>query len=475
MKKLLTEVAARSLDLIISNSTIRNITLRKFERKIYEKFLGNADNCPYGVQKDKLAMVRSMIHSIDRALERGAISVPVRRGLLYSYIGNVLLRGENEQVRQFKEEYGTEPPGFLTISPTKRCNLHCKGCYAGSTSATATTLDFEIFDRIMKEKKELWGSYFTVISGGEPFMYKSRGKDLLDIAEKYPDNFFLVYTNGTLIDEKTAGRLAEVGNVTPAISVEGFEEETDWRRGKGVYEKILKAFKNLREAGVPYGISVTATRKNVDLLINGEIFDYYFNEQGVIYGWIFQYMPIGRSFTLDMMITPQQRLMLYEKAWSLVRNKKMLIADFWNSATASFGCIAAGRKSGYMYIEWNGNVTPCVFVPFSTNNICEIYEKGGNLNTALFSPFMKEIRDWQDNYCLKRQAGEVCNLMRPCPIRDHCAEMYKAVISHHAHPIDENAGDALEDVKYRQGLTYYGEEVERLTKNIWKEEYLAAR
>ena len=43
-----------------------------------------------------------------------------------------------------------------------------------------------------------------------------------------------MYTNGTLIDEKMAQRMAEVGNITPAISVEGFEKKTDERGRRNV-------------------------------------------------------------------------------------------------------------------------------------------------------------------------------------------------------------------------------------------------
>jgi hypothetical protein len=34
-------------------------------------------------------------------------------------------------------------------------------------------------------------------------------------------------------------RLAELGNVMPCIGVEGFEAETDRRRGKGHFQKLL--------------------------------------------------------------------------------------------------------------------------------------------------------------------------------------------------------------------------------------------
>ncbi len=127
------------------------------------------------------------------------------------------------------------------------------------------------------------GGRFITISGGEPFVYKSEGKTLLDIYKKYDDMVFLVYTNGIVINEEVAQRLAESANVTPSISVEGFEEETDQRRGAGTFKKNLRAFEHLREVGVPFGISVTATSKNIDVLLGDEFYDFYFEEQGASY------------------------------------------------------------------------------------------------------------------------------------------------------------------------------------------------
>jgi len=71
------------------------------------------------------------------------------------------------------------------------------------------------FDRILREASDLWGMRFVVISGGEPFMYKSDGKDLLDMVEAHPDMYFLVYTNGTQIDRETAACMGELGNINP--------------------------------------------------------------------------------------------------------------------------------------------------------------------------------------------------------------------------------------------------------------------
>jgi len=153
------------------------------------------------------------------------------------------------------------PPNFITISPTKKCNLRCIGCYAASSPETATTLSWSLLNRVIEDAYSNMGMRFFVISGGEPLMYKSENKTILDLAEKWNDCFFLMYTNGTLINKDTASRMADSGNITPAISVEGYQPETDERRGKGVYQRIIKSKDNLIAYGVPFGMSVTPTKK----------------------------------------------------------------------------------------------------------------------------------------------------------------------------------------------------------------------
>lgn len=130
------------------------------------------------------------------------------------------------------------------------CNLSSPGCYASSSSNTRSSLPYSVVSRIINEKAKLWHSRFTAVSGGEPFLWKEAGKGIIDLAREHEDNFFLIYTNGTLLNRDVARQLANGGNVTPAMSVEDFEDKTDLRLGKGVFKKILDAFNYLREAGV---------------------------------------------------------------------------------------------------------------------------------------------------------------------------------------------------------------------------------
>jgi len=426
---------------------------------------------PPGVLTDQKLFGDAFIKTFDRILAR-RLSEATLRSIAHNLIHGALVQGgEQSAISHFSKQFGMNPPGLLTISPGKTCNLQCTGCYA-SAGPTAEKLDWSTFDRIITEAKTLWGVRFINISGGEPLAYRSEGKGLLDAAEKHPDVFFMFYTNGTLIDEKTAQRIAALGNITPAISVEGWRERTDERRGAGVFDKILAAMEQLRKAGVLFGISLTATRNNAEEILSDKFIDYFFEQQGAFYGWIFQYMPIGRSYTLDLMPTPEQRLWMWKRSWEIVRSRKIFLADFWNHGTVSNGCIAAGRAhgGGYMYIDWNGHVSPCVFVPYSPVNVNDIYAKGGTLNDIWTNPFFADIRGWQESYMQSKG-----NWLAPCLNRDHHGILNQLIAKHEPEPIDESAHAALLDPDYGKGLERYGELYENLSKSIWDEQYLQDR
>jgi MoaA/NifB/PqqE/SkfB family radical SAM enzyme len=471
-KELLIVAFRKLLNTALAHSLIRSVLLKKTDKRLYELFVEvNPLGRPRRVQYDKYLVTRNLVYAVDKALKGKRISPKVRSGLLRVLLGNIFLGG-GDKINAFREKYGWSPPGFLTISPGGSCNLHCENCYAGDLGQDFDKLDFDILDRIVTDKTESWGSFFTVISGGEPFMWKSQGKDILDIAAEHLDNYFLIYTNGTLIDEKKAERMADLGNVSPAISVEGYREETDARRGEGVHERILKAFENLRKVGVPFGVSLTATKDNAELLLSDEFIDFYFNQQGAVYGWIFQYMPIGCKFTLDLLISPEQRLNMFLREQKLIEEDKLFIADFWNSGAISDGCLCAGRSGGYFYIDWHGNIMPCVFTPYSTDNIIDVYKRGETLNDVLQSPFLTAVRKWQKDYGYMAPPDRVGNEITPCPIRDHHSQFYRILKEHNARPINPEAEAALESTEFVEGLTSYGERVARLTDGIWDKEYL---
>ncbi len=247
-------------------------------------------------------------------------------------------------------------PFFLLIDPTERCNYRCKGCWAGNFEPC--DMPYEVFDRLLCEAKEL-GIYFVTISGGEPFLYR----DLFKIMERHPDMTFHFYTNGSLLaDEKFADRFVALGNGLPCFSLEGFEERTDERRGKGAFAKVMKAMDNLRERKHPFGISCTATSQNYKEITSDEFVDTMI-KKGAMLGWYFMYMPIGRDPDFEIMLTPEQRKYMWQRTTKIRNEKPIVFADFWNDGPVTDGCLAGGRR--YVHITADCHVEPCAFVHFN--------------------------------------------------------------------------------------------------------------
>ncbi len=303
------------------------------------------------------------------------------------------------------EKYGCNVPWAILMDPTAACNLHCKGCWAAEYGKSSQ-LSYDDLTRIITQGKEL-GTFMYLYTGGEPTM---RRADLMRICRENPDCIFMSFTNGTLIDDSFADEIGEVGNFFPAFSIEGHEEENDFRRGEGTYAKCTAAMKRLKDRGIPFGASLCYTSKNTDLLSSDEYIDWLI-EQGVKFAWFFTYMPIGNGAVTDLMVSPEQRATMYKKMHEWRKTKAIFALDFWNDGEYVQGCIAGGRH--YFHINSNGDCEPCAFVHYSNVNIKEC-----SVLDALRSPLFMEY---------KKNQPFNNNMLRPCPILDNPGAISKMV------------------------------------------------
>jgi len=398
---------------------------------------------------EKMAKERDpMIVAWKRIFQRANPRVVDR--IINNLIINEFVVGEPKR-QALADEYETVLPKLVVISPTYACNLRCVGCYAG-LYGNKYQLTKEEVEKVIKEANDL-GIYFFIITGGEPFFWKP----LFDILEEFQDSYFLIYTNGTLIDEKAAKKLGELGNATPAISIEGWKEDTDWRRGNGVYEKIHRAWENLTREGVIYGASITATKANHETLLDDKFWD-YLADHGVSYAWIFQYMPVGINPTMDLVPTPEQRLERFRKAEELRTGGKFaFVADFWNHGFLTNGCLAGGAK--YLHINAKGYVEPCVFQHFAVDSIRE-----KSLIEILKSPFFEA---W------KKMIPYSDNLLRPCPIIDNPKVLRAMVRAFNAKPTHDGAEKIITD--FAPALDELSENWKKLADKVWYEEGLSEK
>jgi MoaA/NifB/PqqE/SkfB family radical SAM enzyme len=259
-------------------------------------------------------------------------------------------------------------------------------------------MTYDELDSIIRQGKEL-GTYVYLYSGGEPLVRKA---DLIRLCEAHPDCQFAAFTNGTLIDEAFADELLRVKNFIPAISVEGFEEDTDFRRGAGTFKKLEQAMAILKERRLPFGISCCYTSKNTEMIGSEEYFDQMI-EWGAKFCWFFTYMPVGKDAVPELMVSAEQRKFMYEQVRKFRETKPLFTLDFWNDGEYTEGCIAGGRR--YLHINANGDMEPCAFIHYSDSNIRE-----KTILEALKSPLFMNYHDGQPFNG---------NHLRPCPLLDN--------------------------------------------------------
>ena len=315
---------------------------------------------------------------------------------------------------KYRREYNCNIPWAILLDPTSACNLHCTGCWAAEYG-NKLHLTLEEIDSIIRQGKEL-GVYMYIYTGGEPLMRK---RDLLTLCERHHDCQFLAFTNATLIDWDFAEEMLRVKNFLPAISLEGFEEATDGRRGSGVYQKARRAMEILRAKKLPFGISACYTSQNLDS-ISSEAFIDQLVDWGAKFIWYFHYMPVGNDAVPALLPSPRQREAMYHRIREVRAAKPIFAMDFQNDGEYVGGCIAGGRR--YLHINANGDVDPCVFIHYSNCNIRE-----ASLLDCLRSPIFMAYHDGQPFNS---------NHLRPCPMLENPELLRKMVKDTGAHSTD---------------------------------------
>ncbi len=316
------------------------------QRKAFRDVLNDPDCSMY-------KLIMSVLRDIDN---------DVLKVVFENFFLNASLIGWPRQ-EHYRKELNCNIPWAILVDPTSACNLHCTGCWAAEYG-NKLNLTYEELSDIVRQGKQ-FGTYMYIFSGGEPLVRK---KDILRLCTEHNNCQFLAFTNATLIDEEFAKEMLRVKNFVPAISVEGFEEATDFRRGAGTYQAIMKAMAILKQYKLPFGASCCYTSKNVDSISSEEFIDHLV-ACGAKFAWFFHYMPVGNEAVTDLLPNPEQRELMYRKVREYRSTKPIFTIDFQNDGEYVGGCIAGGRN--YLHINANGDVEPCAFIHYSDSNIRE--------------------------------------------------------------------------------------------------------
>ena len=212
--------------------------------------------------------------------------------------------GGGEAARAFEERTGIKAPRIVAWEITRSCNLACAHCRAAAhCESYPGELSLDECKRVIDDIASITDP-ILILTGGEPLMREDIW-DIIDYAHEkglHP----VIGTNGTLIDDECAARIAQHGIPRVSVSLDfPTAEGQDAFRGKvGAFEDALAGMRNLRAHGVDVQVNTTVTKLNNHLL--DEIHEIAQSEGAAAFH-PFLLVPTGRGEDLvDVELTPDE-------------------------------------------------------------------------------------------------------------------------------------------------------------------------
>ena len=256
--------------------------------------------------------------------------------------------------KKFKQrlKQGLRFPPIVFISVTQRCNLTCKGCWATGVEKPQD-MDPALLDKIIRDCATQ-GVRFLGLLGGEPLLLPW----LPEFMKQHPKAYFQLFTNGRFLTAELAKKLAQAGNVTPLISVEGLGSSYQARRGNNdMYTSALEALDHCSKAGLVTGVATSVSTSNFKDTACPEFIDEMV-ARGAHYVWYYIYRPSGPNPGFEEALTdPQVRDL---RTFIIEQRKRVtsavIIDAYWDEEGRARCPAAAGIN---LHISATGDVEPC--------------------------------------------------------------------------------------------------------------------
>jgi MoaA/NifB/PqqE/SkfB family radical SAM enzyme len=311
-----------------------------------------------------------------RAITEVSLKSNIKAAWLYGIKGGIAIKAHRK-----RQKKGELYPPFIYIDLTNTCNLRCKGCWV-EKEGEVRNIPLEDIKTIIEHSKKN-KSYFHTLLGGEPFMYK----DIWTIFEDNTDCYFQVITNGMMFTEDNVKTISRLGNITPLISIDGFSDNNNDRRGKEVFESAMKGIDRLRKNKILFGIATTITANNFEEVFSPEYLNHFINK-GALYIWYYVYRPVGNEPNPHLCLTKEQIVEVRKKLLEVRRKYPILIIDsYWTAEGEAFCPAAIGL--GY-HVGPKSSIEICPPLSFAVEHISD--NKGDLTKTFNESHFLKDFQ-----------------------------------------------------------------------------------
>lgn len=265
---------------------------------------------------------------------------------------------------------------------TQACDLHCRHCYDRS-SRSPMSLDQGI--RILDDVRRFCRSRHVMkavsFTGGNPFLYPH----FPDLYRAASDRGFSIGILGNPTERKKIEELAAIRKPTHfQVSLEGLQDQNDYIRGEGHFNRVMEFLKVLRELGIFSMVMLTLTKSNMKEIIplagilNGHADRFHFNRLSMVGEGANLVLPDREEYlafldSYDKAVQNNPVLGLKDNMLSVLWHKKGL-EPFGGCTT--FGC---GAAFNFLAVLSDGEAHACRKFPSPVGNIfrqgiAEIYD-----------------------------------------------------------------------------------------------------
>jgi len=264
------------------------------------------------------------------------------------------------------------PPNLsaVLLSIGSTCNLECIDCESADDrvgpDATAAQLDY-----VIAQARRMGVFHVVIVGKGEPFLGDARKELVFRTARRHPDLNFIVFTNGTTIEERDVVRMRALRNLFTLVSLDGLEETNARRRGRGVYARAVETLGTMKRHGLLYGFSATVFKQNYRHVLSDE-FLAAMQALGCRIGVYLSYIPLSGAAGADMALDDGEREE-YEALFARANRGSPIPLLDPELFERPHGCRA--KRGSVVYIDAaTGKVMPCVKTPFAPES-CNLYSR----------------------------------------------------------------------------------------------------
>lgn len=317
----------------------------------------------------------------------------------------------------------------ISCNLTRSCNLHCLTCFSDAKkNQDNDELTADEYADVFRQMNEM-GTRKITLGGGEPLTKP----DLFEIVRSGVKNNIdvSIVSNLTLVDKQMAKELNALHLEAVIGSFDGLEENHEFIRGKGNFEKSVRAVELLKRycKTAKIGMRMTVTSKNyTDCL---EVINLAEKLQ-VDFIRLTPMLLCGRANKFKWLLLNQDQYIVFLLAVKSYPHHIQVITPFQEENTANwvnpdnFGC-HCGKTA--CWLLQNGDVTPCIF--FGDNHLAgnvrntslrELWERSKELSVMTGNPICKSCPSYKkcETGCRARALWEYgdINAVDPlCPLR----------------------------------------------------------